>query len=198
VRIGSFVRQFGGPEMVHVRIILYGSFALTYKGHRTDIAIVGGLIGMNYDDEDLINAFERAHEQNYSYEFEIDASDTYDANVAGFHLSFRDGRAMDIVCESVGGGMINVFMIDEMRVDISGDYPTIITMHKDTIGVVAKISALLAEHNVNIAFLKLYREAKHEKAILVAQTDEIIDDDILSHVRGIDEVLQAMCLIPIK
>lgn len=46
-----------------VDIYLYESFAKTYRGHGTDIALVGGLLGMEPDDEQLANSLEIAYEQ---------------------------------------------------------------------------------------------------------------------------------------
>ena len=50
-RIGKVVRHIFGEQPDSVDILLYESFAKTYRGHGTDIALVGGLLGMEPDDE---------------------------------------------------------------------------------------------------------------------------------------------------
>ena len=55
-RIGLMARQILGqaPEWAEIR--LYGSFARTGRGHGTDKALVGGLLGMQADDTRLPRA----------------------------------------------------------------------------------------------------------------------------------------------
>ena len=57
-RIGKVVRSIFGQQPDSVDIYLYESFAKTYRGHGTDIALVGGLLGMEPDDEQLANSLE--------------------------------------------------------------------------------------------------------------------------------------------
>ena len=45
-RIGRVARGLFGREPKWANISFYGSFAKTYKGHGTDVAIVGGLLIM--------------------------------------------------------------------------------------------------------------------------------------------------------
>lgn len=50
VRIGFVARQLLGEEVREAKILLYGSFLATGKGHGTDKALVAGLLGMKPDD----------------------------------------------------------------------------------------------------------------------------------------------------
>ena len=52
-RIGLTARLLLGEEVVRAEIGLHGSFAKTYRGHGTDRALVGGLMGMQVDDPRL-------------------------------------------------------------------------------------------------------------------------------------------------
>ena len=45
-RIGKVIRRILGEQPLSVDIYLYESFAKTYRGHGTDIALVGGLLGI--------------------------------------------------------------------------------------------------------------------------------------------------------
>ena len=44
-RIGLITRLLLGTEPSQARIGLYGSFQKTYRGHGTDKALIGGLLG---------------------------------------------------------------------------------------------------------------------------------------------------------
>ncbi len=63
-RIGRAARQLYGRDRLPARaeIVLYGSFADTYKGHGTDMAIVGGLLDFATDDARLPRSLELARE----------------------------------------------------------------------------------------------------------------------------------------
>ena len=57
-RIGRVARDLFGRQPKWVKIHLYGSFAETYRGHGTDVAIVGGLLNYDTDDERIKTAFD--------------------------------------------------------------------------------------------------------------------------------------------
>lgn len=50
-RIGLVARSLFNREPKWVEISFYGSFAQTYRGHGTDVAIVGELLGFDTFDE---------------------------------------------------------------------------------------------------------------------------------------------------
>ena len=50
-----------------VRFTLYGSFAKTYRGHGTDLALVGGILGFSTDDVRIKEAFVIAGKRGLEY-----------------------------------------------------------------------------------------------------------------------------------
>ena len=60
VRIGFVSRKLLGEPITKVKLLLYGSFLATGKGHGTDRALIAGLLGMLPDDERVPFAFEEA------------------------------------------------------------------------------------------------------------------------------------------
>ncbi|KAF6601694.1 L-serine ammonia-lyase, iron-sulfur-dependent, subunit beta, partial [Paenibacillus sp. EKM208P] len=50
VRLARVARHWLGTQPDRARMTLYGSFADTYKGHGTDLALIAGLL--NYDTDD--------------------------------------------------------------------------------------------------------------------------------------------------
>ncbi|MCY9006419.1 serine dehydratase beta chain, partial [Peribacillus frigoritolerans] len=50
-RIGRVARTLFGKQPKKAIISLYGSFAKTYRGHGTDVAVVGGILDFDTDDE---------------------------------------------------------------------------------------------------------------------------------------------------
>ena len=49
-RIAFLAQKMITPPLKKVEFILYGSFARTYKGHGTDRALLGGIMGFSTDD----------------------------------------------------------------------------------------------------------------------------------------------------
>lgn len=68
-RIGLVARKLFGrkPEWAHISF--YGSFAETYRGHGTDVAIVAGLLGFDTFDDRLPNALEIARIEGLDVSF---------------------------------------------------------------------------------------------------------------------------------
>lgn len=68
-RIGKMARELFGREPKWITISFYGSFAKTYKGHGTDVAMIGGLMNFETDDERIINAFDHAKEKKDAHSY---------------------------------------------------------------------------------------------------------------------------------
>ena len=58
-----------GMEPEKIKITLYGSFKETYKGHGTDIALIGGLLGYDTSDKRIRTSMEDAKEKGIDFEF---------------------------------------------------------------------------------------------------------------------------------
>lgn len=171
-RLGKLARACWGEEPIEeVVLVLRGSFASTSRGHGTDKALVAGLLGMEPDDEGLRTALETAREQGLPFRFEQEDVDGAHPNSVRFRLFGRDGRTMEIVGASVGGGAVEIQEIDGFAMGCTGELPTLITFHRDVHGVVAAVAALFAERKINIASMTLHRKAKGGLASLVSELD---------------------------
>ena len=63
VRIGKIVSAIFGDAPTEVEFQLFNSFAKTYRGHGTDVALVAGILGMETDNPDIPHALDIAHEK---------------------------------------------------------------------------------------------------------------------------------------
>ncbi|MBO5588256.1 MAG: L-serine ammonia-lyase, iron-sulfur-dependent, subunit beta, partial [Anaerovibrio sp.] len=50
-RLGLMAGKILGEPVAKAEILLHGSFARTYRGHGTDKALIGGLLGFSPEDE---------------------------------------------------------------------------------------------------------------------------------------------------
>lgn len=123
VRIGLFTRHIFGKEPEKVRITLYGSFKETYKGHGTDIALIGGLLGYNTSDKRIRNSMETAKEKGIEFEFIESEVEHIHHNTAKIEVSAGKDN-LDLVGKSIGGGKMVIFELLGFDVNLSGDFPT--------------------------------------------------------------------------
>jgi L-serine dehydratase len=73
-----------------------------------------------------------------------------------------------------------------MAIEFSGEYPTIITRHLDEPGVVARVSAILSQYGINIAFLKVFRQYRAGEASMLIETDQQVNQEILARLEAVD------------
>lgn len=178
-----------------VTFTLYGSFARTYKGHGTDKALLGGILGFQTDDERLRDAFAHADEQGVEYHFVIDEKTVVNhPNTADILMESADGHRLFVRGESIGGGKMKIVQIDGIDVDFTGEYTTLIIQQTDKPGVVAHITNCLAKHEVNIAFLRLFREEKGAKAYTIVESDEPIPAASLDAIKENEHIRELMLI----
>ncbi|WP_134700899.1 L-serine ammonia-lyase, iron-sulfur-dependent subunit beta [Ammoniphilus sp. YIM 78166] len=119
VSIGKFVYDFleGSPDQV--TIVFYDSFAETHKGHGTDKAIIGGLIGMDTDDVRIRDAVEMAEEQGIEIRYVLENQcPYYDHPNTVLIQTKKNGETETIGGVSLGGGISKIFHINGFSVDI--------------------------------------------------------------------------------
>ena len=68
-------KMINGP-LKKVEFTLYGSFAKTYRGHGTDRALLGGIMGFSTDDTRIRDSFRIAEERGLEYHFIVNETDT--------------------------------------------------------------------------------------------------------------------------
>ena len=172
VRLAHIARHIAGQDVAQATFTLYGSFAETGKGHGTDKALVAGVLGMAPDDARIKEAFAVAREQGVLISVVFSDEPAKHPNTARIEITGSGGQQTEIVGESVGGGNIRISEINGLEVEFSGDYPTLIIQHNDQPGVIAEVSNVLAQLNVNIAFMRVFRHGKGEDAYMTIETDQ--------------------------
>jgi L-serine dehydratase len=193
-RLGLLARCLvgGTPDRAHVE--LHGSFARTGEGHGTDKAIVAGMMGFRPDDDRIRTALDIAAQEGLDYEFEkTTISDDAHPNTTRIALERGERRAV-MVGSSLGAGRVLVTEIDGYPVDISGSYHTIVLVAEDVPGSVARIAALLAEAQLNIATLKLTRKKRGGDAFMVIEVDEAPNEAVRDRIRELPWVRWAFRL----
>lgn len=197
VRIGNMARRILDDEPRVMRIYFHGSFAETYKGHGTDVAIVGGLMGYRPDDERIRTSIETAREKGITVEFARIELPHAHPNTIKLELTGEKGHTLTIIGSSVGGGEIVITKIDSFGVKLTGKYPTIWIVHVDKPGIIAKVTSALALDGINIAAMEVFREDKGAMASMVIEIDQELPPEVENEIHSFINVKLCRYIQPI-
>lgn len=187
-RLGKVARAVAGEKIVDVKFMLHGSFAKTYKGHGTDKALLAGILGMQPDDERLRASLLIAKQEGLNFEFiERDLGD-YHPNTVKFIMTGESGKVCEVLGSSIGGGSIEIVEVNGKGASFTGAYPTLITCHDDKFGTVNKVTNILCENEVNIAFMNVSRTQKGMDATMTLEIDNKIDESVIKRIEEIDGI----------
>ncbi len=187
-RLGLIGRGLVSGTPQSALLELHGSFARTGEGHGTDKALVAGLLGFRPDDERIRTALKIAEQEGLDYRFEkTTLSDSSHPNTVRMTLEHGDVKAT-LVGSSLGAGRVLVTEIDGYPVEISGNFHTIALVAEDRKGSIARITSILADHEINIATLRLSRKQKGGDAFMVIECDDSPGEGVRDELRALDWV----------
>jgi L-serine dehydratase len=186
-RLGRAARQLLGCQPDRAVITFYGSFAETYQGHCTDLAIVGGILDYDTDDSRLVTSMEDAEKLGIQIEFKVGYGNYGHPNTASIVLA-HDHKELTMKGASIGGGNIEVSKVDGYDVRFTGNYPTLVITHIDRTGMLAEITGLLQREGVNIGHLSLDRKGRSGEALTVIEIDNQITSQLLIGLQNMQQV----------
>lgn len=189
VRIGRVARELFGKQPKKVTIYFHGSFAETWKGHGSDKAVIGGLLGFHTFDKRIKEADKQAEKAGMAVTFKrIDLGSDYHPN--SIKIVIGDGEdSMNIIGESVGGGDIRICSIMGFESDISGARDTIVLLHKDFIGILADITKIIANFKLNIVSLRSKDDPRKKKSLTTIEIDKKFPEGLKEELMKIDGML---------
>ncbi|GAB1156258.1 L-serine ammonia-lyase, iron-sulfur-dependent subunit beta [Paenibacillus illinoisensis] len=194
-RIGRTARQLFGECPSHAEIIMFGSFAATYKGHGTDTAIVGGLLDMDTDDPGLPEAFAHADMAGMQTVIRPGTGLYPHPNTTEIVLTNAAGtRTLNMIGTSIGGGNIEIVRINGYNLKLTALYPTLIIRHSDEPGVIAVVTRLLVDNHINIGHMSVDRKNRRGEAMMILECDGRIDPAVVRQIEVIPEVQEVTLL----
>jgi len=195
-RIGWAARQVLGEAPLRAEIGLHGSFAATGDGHGTKEALAAGLLGFGPDDERLPQALELAAAAGVRIVFrETDLGPEAHPNSADLALEGATRREK-VTASSPGGGAVLVTAIDGHDVHLTGRLDTLLLWHNDTPGFLARITALLACVEINVASIRTSRTERGEGALTAIEIDSHLPAPLLALLDHVPSV-QRHAVLPV-
>ncbi|SDN29275.1 L-serine dehydratase [Paenibacillus sp. yr247] len=187
VRLGRVVRQLLGELPTKAEITLYGSFADTYRGHGTDLALIGGLLDFETDDPRIPFAAEEAEALGVEIAFRTSKDKADHPNTVGFIIS-SSTREVSMTGASIGGGNVEIVKVNHFDVKFTAVYPTLVISHHDRPGMIADITTLLGRSQINIGFMDLDRKGRDREAMTVIETDVSIPDSLIQELKSLSMI----------
>ena len=98
---------------------------------------------------------------------------------------------------SIGGGNIVITQIDGREVKITGQSPTIIVVHNDIPGMIAAVTAVMAQYKLNVYKFNLARDKRGGTAIMTLQIDgRSLGEDLQTTIEKIPGVTKVIFVRP--
>jgi L-serine dehydratase len=174
VRIARTAIRILGEKPASAEITFYNSFARTYEGHGSDRAVIAGLLDYRTDDKRIKNAFEHAEKEGLEYKFRsVGSAAVYHPNTIKLRLTAasKPDRVVEVIGESLGGGVINIREVDGFSSGFSASLHTMIILAQDVKGSIAFIANILSNDDCNIATMTVSRKGKNDLACLILEMD---------------------------
>ena len=189
-RIGYIAQKLFGKLPKNAILYLHGSFAETYRGHHTDIALIGGLLGFLPDDERIRQSFKLAKERDLTFTFQKrDLGLNYHPNTTLIELYDGDkSEKLSVIGSSVGGGNVIIKEINGMEAGFNGDLFTLVCNYNYKDGVNEKIKGILTEFGLNTLNFHVSINSQKQSALFWVESDAIIPSDLIQKLKQISEI----------
>ena len=186
-RIGLFTRQLFAKNPTEVIITLYGSFAKTYKGHGTDVALIGGLMNFAADDERIPNAKKYAQEQGMKITFiESDEEPEHPNKVK---LQLFDGvEELDVTGISIGGGKMQITEIDSFPLTVPDRKPSVFIVHENSQQAMLTIRQLLNEGRHKIIDIQMSQKENEALTGTLIELEQPVNRQTEEHLRNLPQI----------
>lgn len=158
--------------------------------------MIAGCLGYETDDVRIRDAFNIADDMGIKYEFvPVDLKDCH-PNTAIIHFVCENGQRGVVRGASVGGGNIRIESINGIELAMTADNPTILVVHNDKPGVIARVTSLISTKftHANICNFTLQRDKKGGIAIMKIELDEATSKYIEFELAALDDVLNVVIL----
>jgi len=175
-----------------VTFYLHGSFALTYKGHGTDKALLGGVLGFSTYDKRLRDSFSIAKSEGLNYEFvPTDLGEKYHPNTVKIVFSYKDKEDEYVIGTSIGGGNMVLVNICGIAVNFKGTFPTLLFQYPEQKGIIAFVSSTLSFNNYNIESMSTTKNELTDVVTLTVEVSNNIKKNIVTELLNDDRFITA-------
>ena len=170
---------------------LHGSFAMTYKGHGTDRALLGGILGFKTYDDRIRDAFKIEKKKKINYEFvATDLGEDFHPNTVKISFVYEDHEEY-VIGSSIGGGNMIIVDINGIQVEFDGTHPTLLFRYNEQKGIISEISSILYKNDYNIESINTIKDDLTEIVNLTIELDQNLSIDLVKKLTTNSKFLMA-------
>ncbi|AIK35379.1 L-serine dehydratase, iron-sulfur-dependent, beta subunit (plasmid) [Bacillus pseudomycoides] len=192
-KIGHIVRQLFLKTPEKIEISLYGAFKKTDCTFGLDVALVGGILGLEMDDSLFSRALTIATERGITVNcIEEIAKPSY-PNTVKITLYKGEDKIEMIAC-SVGWGKIKVIEINGFDLNLNETRSALLIMNNDHFGTISSVTSILAIRKININMIRVSQKEKGKISLLVIETEELLNHEVIEEIKGLPKIYQTLVL----
>jgi len=169
-KLGQIARALFHETPDKVTFILHGSFATVYKGHATDRALLAGVMKFKTSDQRIKNSFNIAKQANLKYMFKTaNLGRSQHPNTVKIILEKKGREPMSMIGSSIGGGIVQIVMIDQFDVSlhgVAGQYKTLVLWRKTLKGVLNPVRRQLRKFGIRIHDIQTVSVGKNSLSLI--------------------------------
>ena len=196
-RIGYLAQQMlpGTLKKATVAFAKDGAYTLMYKGQRSDMGYVNGLLGRRPEDPALRNAFADAKKADVDIQFVIEDFPPIVPNISHLILENTEGRVVEVHSDSTGGGTVKLLQVDGFPIAIVGDcYETLVFTdlgEEDAKKLMDELQSMLPPDEGNAI------STFEGKALINLKQRTDVSDEFLRKVEAMEHVTEVRYVKPI-
>ncbi|MFD0769023.1 L-serine ammonia-lyase, iron-sulfur-dependent subunit beta [Bacillus sp. CGMCC 1.60114] len=192
-KIGHIVRQLFLKDPEKIEISLYGAFKKINCTVGADVAIVGGILGFEMEDSLFSNALTIATERGITINcIEEIAKPSY-PNTVKITLYKGEDKIEMIAC-SVGWGKIKIIEINGFDLKLNETRSALLIMNNDHFGTISSVTSILSRRKININIIRVSRKEEGQISLLVIETEELLNHEIIEEIKGSSKIYQTLVL----
>ncbi len=189
-KLGATLAQMVPPQANKMTVRTSGEFLHTFNEVITAAALKGLLDVRQSKDTNYINAFTMAKECGISLEQKFEKENPDYTNL--IRIELENGNTKRMIGGTVFGDKeIRIVMIDQFLVEFKPEGNIIIYNNTDKPGVIANVTQLLLQYNLNVAYIALSRDEEKRVAMTAIVVDGDVTSALLNEVRAVDGVAVA-------
>ena len=171
-----------------------GAWAPNYREQGTAMGINGGLLDLEIADSRMRNTEVFAEERGIAITYEINSFPTNHANTVRLSLEGINGKKVQVVAASLGGGSFEIQQIDGFDANIHGDFFELLILNKKNKPILDEIKTILPQN------ISLFQSSNKNGTLINIKSSKEISVEIITRLKkvpDIDEVIVVNPILPI-
>jgi D-3-phosphoglycerate dehydrogenase len=189
-KLGIFMGQFcGNARPIELNIEFRGNLNKK-ETEPLVLAVTRGFLSGKVENISFVNAKLVAQEKGLKVVVSKspDASDYAEEMIVSLHT---DKGILKVAGTLHGDKLPMITRINDYNFFTPPAEMMLLTLHEDKPGVIAKISKILGDKDINISGMALGRQGKREEALMICSIDEELQAESLAEIKSLDGIIKA-------